>query len=349
MGRTYQSLLNKAEELELEGNPVWDLEDQARRLGLVLYQIPIDARDWDRAVSGAFRRAALRAHPDKFPAAERERAEEAFKLLNDAHTLMLKVGKAVREEVEGGGAGEAERLRQRAHAEAEERKRRKLEEQLGMLTCLDGMNPVGQDELPTKCITPSLRTSLDLQQQFWGILANCEQDVIKAARRRRRWRWFRRILFGAAAVAALWMWRSKNLPEDDKPSREEILEAAREIRRELRKIARKVAAEMGDPSLAPEIADMLDQALRDGSLQFGSDGSLRFTSDDDDDGEYEEYESHYAGWMGLGRSEGAEGAAGTKQRPKEDGVVYCGGGQGRVVVNVNQGEDDTPQEAAPVQ
>ena len=57
------------------------------------------------------------------------------------------------------------------------------------------MSPVGSGALPD--LGPTRRTVSDLQTQLWGLLARCGEDVVQAARRRRRWRFIRRFVFGA--------------------------------------------------------------------------------------------------------------------------------------------------------
>jgi len=81
---------------------VWDLEAEAARLNLVLDDLPMEEKAWDRAVNVAYRKAALRAHPDKHPPDQRDAAEANFKRLNRANKLLLRVGKAIRDEAESG-------------------------------------------------------------------------------------------------------------------------------------------------------------------------------------------------------------------------------------------------------
>ena len=58
---------------------MWDLEAEAARLNLVLDDLPMEEKAWDRAVNVAYRKAALRAHPDKHPPDQRDAAEANFK------------------------------------------------------------------------------------------------------------------------------------------------------------------------------------------------------------------------------------------------------------------------------
>ena len=81
---------------------MWDLEAEAARLNLVLDDLPMEEKAWDRAVNVAYRKAALRAHPDKHPPDQRDAAEANFKRLNRANKLLLRVGKAIRDEAESG-------------------------------------------------------------------------------------------------------------------------------------------------------------------------------------------------------------------------------------------------------
>ena len=76
---------------------MWDLEAEATRLNLKLDELPMDQKGWDRAVNVAYRKAALRAHPDKHPPDQRDAAEANFKRLNEANKIMLRVGKTIRE------------------------------------------------------------------------------------------------------------------------------------------------------------------------------------------------------------------------------------------------------------
>ena len=64
----------------------------------------MEEKAWDRAVNVAYRKAALRAHPDKVPPEQRDAAEANFKRLNRANKLLLRVGKAIRDEAESGDA-----------------------------------------------------------------------------------------------------------------------------------------------------------------------------------------------------------------------------------------------------
>ena len=84
---------------------MWDLEAEAARLNLVLDDLPMEEKAWDRAVNVAYRKAALRAHPDKHPPDQRDAAEANFKRLNRANKLLLRVGKAIRDEAESGDGG----------------------------------------------------------------------------------------------------------------------------------------------------------------------------------------------------------------------------------------------------
>ena len=86
---------------------MWDLDAEAERLNLKLDDLSMDEKGWDRAVNVAYRKAALRAHPDKHPPADRDRAEANFKRLNLSHKILLRVGKAIREEAESGNAENA--------------------------------------------------------------------------------------------------------------------------------------------------------------------------------------------------------------------------------------------------
>lgn len=80
-----------------KGGAVWDLEAEATRLDIKLDELPMDQKGWERAVNVAYRKAALRAHPDKHPPEQRDAAEANFKRLNEANKIMLRVGKAIRE------------------------------------------------------------------------------------------------------------------------------------------------------------------------------------------------------------------------------------------------------------
>ena len=60
----YLEILDEAEAAESRGD-VWDLDAEADRLGVALADLPLDEKGWERAVSVAYRRRALRAHPDK--------------------------------------------------------------------------------------------------------------------------------------------------------------------------------------------------------------------------------------------------------------------------------------------
>ena len=91
----YLEILDEAEAAESRGD-VWDLDAEADRLGVALADLPLDEKGWERAVSVAYRRRALRAHPDKHPPEQRAAAEAAFKRLNESHKILLRVGKAVR-------------------------------------------------------------------------------------------------------------------------------------------------------------------------------------------------------------------------------------------------------------
>ena len=75
----YLEILDEAEALEKSGTPVWDLEAECARLGLVLDEVPMDERGFDRVLKVAYRKAALRAHPDKHPPERRAAAEAEFK------------------------------------------------------------------------------------------------------------------------------------------------------------------------------------------------------------------------------------------------------------------------------
>ena len=74
-------------------------------------------------MSVAYRRRALRAHPDKHPPEQRAAAEAAFKRLNESHKILLRVGKAVRFEAESGDA--AAHIDARAALRRRRRRRRR--------------------------------------------------------------------------------------------------------------------------------------------------------------------------------------------------------------------------------
>jgi hypothetical protein len=115
----YIEILDEAESMETR-NEVWDLVVEAGRLGLELLDLPLDEKGWDRAVNVGYRRAALRGHPDKVPASERVVAEANFKKLNDSHKLLLRVGKAVRQEAESGDAADSIAAAKKPELEAAE-------------------------------------------------------------------------------------------------------------------------------------------------------------------------------------------------------------------------------------
>ena len=111
-------LMDEAEAAEPRGD-VWDLDAEADRLRVKLDDLPMDEKGWDRAVNVAYRRCALRAHPDKHPPEQRAAAEANFKRLNESHKILLRVGKAVRFEAESGDAAAHIEASRRAELNAE--------------------------------------------------------------------------------------------------------------------------------------------------------------------------------------------------------------------------------------
>jgi hypothetical protein len=72
-----------------------------------------------------YRRAAVRTHPDKHPPHLRDAAEANFKRLTASHKILLRVGRAIREEAESGDyAGAGAEKRSKLDAEKEEEARR---------------------------------------------------------------------------------------------------------------------------------------------------------------------------------------------------------------------------------
>ena len=139
----YLEILDEAEAAESRGD-VWDLDAEADRLGVALADLPLDEKGWERAVSVAYRRRALRAHPDKHPPEQRAAAEAAFKRLNESHKILLRVGKAVRFEAESGDAAAHIDAARRAEAEARAEKARaprRSRSPTRTLTCSHNPNP----------------------------------------------------------------------------------------------------------------------------------------------------------------------------------------------------------------
>mmetsp|Transcript_16953 Transcript_16953/g.27193 ORF Transcript_16953/g.27193 Transcript_16953/m.27193 type:complete len:379 (+) Transcript_16953:188-1324(+) len=288
MGRSeYQEILEEAEVLErTKGGAVWDLEAESTRLHeLKLDEIPMDQKGWDRAVNVAYRKAALRAHPDKHPPDTRDAAEANFKRLNEANKIMLRVGKAIREEAESGNAEGAIAEQKKLVAEAEALEEARLASQLGQIMSMNGLsagfgNTNGDGRLPR--MEMQVRTRRDLEKQLIGLLARCGEEFKARARRRRRWRIIRRVLAGVAVGAFLWFVR-RTAPEESGASRGEMREIAVAVRDAIRLMGRELAAAIGKPEAGEEMADDLEIAFLEGRMSVSEGGGLEVLIEDDEE------------------------------------------------------------------
>ena len=268
----YIEILDEAESMESR-NEVWDLVVEAGRLGLELLDLPLDEKGWDRAVNVGYRRAALRGHPDKVPASERVVAEANFKKLNDSHKLLLRVGKAVRQEAESGDAADSIAAAKKTELEAAEEKKRALSKRLADVMSLNGVatgfgmgsrnhKDAGVGSIPAEA--QKKRTKGDLQRQMAALLSKCGDEFEKRARRKRRIKILKRILAGALGVAFLLFVRKNAPPDDGNDARSELREIAEGLRAAIRFMGAELAAAVGRPEDSDEMADDLEEAFLEG-------------------------------------------------------------------------------------
>ena len=282
----YLEILDEAEAAESRGD-VWDLDAEADRLGVALADLPLDEKGWERAVSVAYRRRALRAHPDKHPPEQRAAAEAAFKRLNESHKILLRVGKAVRFEAESGDAAAHIDAARRAEAEAEKAEKAALSRRLASVMSLNGVaagfnsstrNQEGTVPQPERVG----RRASDLQKQMASLLARCGDEFEKLARRRRRRRALRRVLAAALGVAFLWFVR-RNAPDDDlDDARSELREIAEGLRAAIRFMGAELASAVGRPQDGDEMADDLEAAFLEGRMSVNEEGGLEVLIPDDE-------------------------------------------------------------------
>ena len=247
----------------------------------------MEEKAWDRAVAMAYRKAALRAHPDKVPPAQREAAEANFKKLNRANKLLLRVGKAIRDEAESGDAQAAVEQSKRLEAERRRREEARLASQLKGIVSLHGVSggfTGSNGRLPD--LDNQVRwTRGDLENQLVKLLARCGEEFEARAKRRRRWKLIKRVAAGVAGVAFLWFVRKTSPPERDYG--EELREVAEGIRVAIRYMGRELAGAIGRPQDAEEMADDLEMAFLEGRMSVNDDGGLEvLIPDPDEDGTY---------------------------------------------------------------
>ena len=285
----YLEILDEAEAAESRGD-VWDLDAEADRLGVALADLPLDEKGWERAVSVAYRRRALRAHPDKHPPEQRAAAEAAFKRLNESHKILLRVGKAVRFEAESGDAAAHIDAARRAEAEAEKAEKAALSRRLASVMSLNGVaagfnsfGPSGRNQEGTVPQPERVgRRASDLQKQMASLLARCGDAFEKLARRRRRRRALRRVLAAALGVAFLWFVR-RNAPDDDlDDARSELREIAEGLRAAIRFMGAELASAVGRPQDGDEMADDLEAAFLEGRMSVNEEGGLEVLIPDDE-------------------------------------------------------------------
>lgn len=277
----YLELLDEAEAAEPRGE-VWDLEAEAERLNINLRELPMDEKGWDRAVNVAYRKCALKGHPDKVPPGKRSQAEANFKKMNESHKLLLRVGKAVRFEAESGEAEVAIAAAKRAEVEAKEMEKIKLSKRLASVMSLNGVTggfSMGNGSVPDA--ETKRRTKGDLQTQMAELLQRCGAEFEKRARRKRRMKILRRILGVGLGVAFLWFVR-KNAPPDMDDAREELREIAQGLRAAIRFMGAELASAVGRPGDSEEMADDLEEAFLEGRMSVNDSGGLEVLIPDDE-------------------------------------------------------------------
>lgn len=290
----YLEILDEAEAAEPRGD-VWDLDAEADRLSVKLDDLPMDEKGWDRAVNVAYRRCALRAHPDKHPPEQRAAAEANFKRLNESHKILLRVGKAVRFEAESGDAAAHIEASRRAELNAEKAEKAALSRRLASVMSLNGVaagfnsswNALGTNRGNQEGVVPQPervgRRAYDLQKQMASLLSRCGDEFQKLARRRRRRRALRRALAFGLGVAFLWFVR-KNAPQEDdlEDARNELRQIAEGLRAAIRFMGAELATAVGRPQDADEMADDLEAAFLEGRMSVNEEGGLEVLIPDDE-------------------------------------------------------------------
>ena len=355
----YLEILDEAEAAEPRGD-VWDLDAEADRLRVKLADVPLDEKGWERAVNVAYRRCALRAHPDKHPPEQRAAAEANFKRLNESHKILLRVGQAVRAEAESGDAASHIEAARRAEADAAAAEKAALSRRLASVMSLNGV-AAGLGLRNQEGIVPQPervgRRASDLQKQMASLLARCGDEFEKLARRRRRRRVLRRVLAGALGVAFLWFVR-KNAPRDDlEDARAELREIAEGLRAAIRFMGAELASAVGRPQDGDEMADDLEAAFLEGRMSVNEAGGLEvLIPDDEAPGMY--YKLNMSSKADGSMSVWTEGVDGERvevelgeleDEPPRPGVFglpaeRAGGGRGTVRFET---DDNSRSEAAP--
>lgn len=285
----YLEILDEAEALEKSGE-VWDLEAECARLGLVLDEVPMDERGFDRVLKVAYRKAALRAHPDKHPPERRAAAEAEFKKVAAAHEILMRVVTAVRAEAESGeSASDPAEQRRRVEAERAALERSRLADRLRAVVSLNGVSAGFNDrssghlnEMLTKeSEATARRTRRDLEAQMVGLLARCGEACRVQAKRRRRRRFWRRVAGVALGVLFLWFLRKRSGPATS--AKEELRELAEGLRAAIRFMGHELASAIGRPEDGEEMADDLEAAFLEGRMRVTDAGGLEVLVPDDEE------------------------------------------------------------------
>lgn len=287
----YLEILDEAEALEKSGTPVWDLEAECARLGLVLDEVPMDERGFDRVLKVAYRKAALRAHPDKHPPERRAAAEAEFKKVAAAHEILMRVVTAVRAEAESGESASMDPAEQRRRVEAERAalERSRLADRLRAVVSLNGVSAGFNDRssghlnemLTEESEATMKRTRRDLEAQMVGLLARCGEACRVQARRRRRRRFWRRVAGVALGVLFLWFLRKRSGPATS--AKEELRELAEGLRAAIRFMGHELASAIGRPEDGEEMADDLEAAFLEGRMRVTDAGGLEVLVPDDEE------------------------------------------------------------------
>ena len=122
----------------------------------------------------------------------------------------------------------------------------------------------------------------DLENQLIKLLAKCGEEFAARARRRRRWKLFKRIAAGCVGVAFLWFVR-RNAPADDlDDARSELREIAEGLRAAIRFMGAELASAVGRPQDGDEMADDLEAAFLEGRMSVNEEGGLEVLIPDDE-------------------------------------------------------------------
>ena len=217
--------------------------------------------------------------PGQAPPADRDRAEANFKRLNLSHKILLRVGKAIREEAESGNAENAIAEQQRMEAEAAREEEARMAVRLKSVclstaSLLAGPGPKVDSPRWSASIAPaatwrsrwsaSSHAAVKSSKPARGVDADGDSSVASSPR------------VSWARFCGLCERRVRRM-------REELREVAEGLRAAIRFMGRELAAAIGRPEDGDEMADDLELAFLEGRMSVNDAGGLEVLVPDDEE------------------------------------------------------------------